>query len=75
MKDDDLFEDGEKYLTVEEVAARWRISKMTVYRMIEAGELPANMFCRQKRIRHTAVVEYEQNSVYVPSTVEEGATG
>ena len=30
-----------QFLTVAEVAARMRVSKMTVYRLVHAGELPA----------------------------------
>lgn len=64
--DADLFEHGEKYLTVEEVAARFRISKMTVYRMIESGELKAHMFGRLFRIKLVDVEQVEADSVFVP---------
>ncbi|HET7071458.1 MAG TPA: helix-turn-helix domain-containing protein, partial [Nocardioides sp.] len=30
-----------KFLTVAEVAATMRVSKMTVYRLVHSGELPA----------------------------------
>lgn len=32
---------GHDLLTVSEVAAIWLVSKMTVYRMVHSGELPA----------------------------------
>lgn len=38
------------YLSVAEVAARWRVSKMTVYRLINGGELTVVYVGRQMRI-------------------------
>lgn len=64
--DADLFEHGEKYLTVEEVAARFRISKMTVYRMIDSGELRAYTFGRLFRIKLVDVEQVEADAVFVP---------
>lgn len=37
-------------LTVEEVAAALRVSKMTVYRMVERGEIPSVRIGRSFRI-------------------------
>jgi|GEM_PF-2534833 len=54
------------FLTAEEVAERWRLSKMTVYRMIESGELTANVFSRTYRIPLSAVAKVERESVFVP---------
>ncbi|HEY1968101.1 MAG TPA: helix-turn-helix domain-containing protein [Pseudonocardia sp.] len=42
-------------LTVAEVAAKLRVSKMTIYRMVNSGELPAFKVGRSFRIRATAV--------------------
>ncbi|HEY1840770.1 MAG TPA: helix-turn-helix domain-containing protein [Mycobacterium sp.] len=42
-------------LTVAEVAAMFRVSKMTVYRMVNSGELPAFKVGRSFRIRATLV--------------------
>lgn len=39
-------------LTVTEVAAELRVSTMTVYRLIAAGDLPALRVGRSYRIRH-----------------------
>lgn len=44
-----------RFLTVAEVAEMMRVSKMTVYRMVHAGELPAIRFGRSFRVPETAV--------------------
>ncbi|MGJ9402176.1 helix-turn-helix domain-containing protein [Arthrobacter sp. KK5.5] len=46
------------YLTVAEVADAMRVSKMTVYRLVHAGELPAVRFGRSYRVPERAVEEY-----------------
>lgn len=51
------FEDAH-YLTVAEVAAAMRVSRMTVYRLVHAGELPAVRFGRSYRVPERAVEEY-----------------
>lgn len=43
------------FLTAAEVAARLRLSTMTVYRLIHAGELPATRIGRSFRLRATDV--------------------
>jgi excisionase family DNA binding protein len=48
---------GERLMTVAEVADEWRLSKMTVYRLVRSGELPAVQFGRSYRIEETAVRE------------------
>jgi excisionase family DNA binding protein len=45
-------------LTVSEVAAAMRVSNMTVYRMIKAGELPAMRVGKNYRIRERDVERY-----------------
>ncbi len=45
-----------RFLTVAEVAEMMRVSSMTVYRMVHAGELPAIRFGRSFRIPESAVV-------------------
>jgi excisionase family DNA binding protein len=47
-----------KFLTVAEVAAVMRVSKMTVYRMVHAGELPAVRVGRSFRVPEQAVHDY-----------------
>ncbi|ALJ21503.1 helix-turn-helix domain-containing protein [Microbacterium sp. No. 7] len=44
-----------RFLTVAEVAALMRVSKMTVYRLVHSGELPAVRFGRSYRVPETAV--------------------
>lgn len=44
-----------RFLTVSEVAELMRVSRMTVYRMIHAGELPAVRFGRSFRVPESAV--------------------
>lgn len=46
-----------RFLTVAEVAQLMRVSKMTVYRMIHAGELPAVKFGRSFRVPESSVQE------------------
>ncbi len=47
-----------RFLTVAEVAAVMRVSKMTVYRMVHAGELPAVRVGRSFRVPEKAVHDY-----------------
>ena len=44
-----------RFLTVGEVAQMMRVSTMTVYRLVHAGELPAVRFGRSFRIPESAV--------------------
>ncbi|WP_407943848.1 helix-turn-helix domain-containing protein [Marisediminicola senii] len=44
-----------RFLTVAEVADMMRVSRMTVYRMIHSGELPAIRFGRSFRVPESAV--------------------
>jgi excisionase family DNA binding protein len=46
-----------RFLTVAEVAALMRVSKMTVYRLVHAGELPAVRFGRSYRVPESAVTD------------------
>ena len=47
-----------KFLTVAEVAAVMRVSKMTVYRMVHGGDLPAVRVGRSFRVPEKAVHDY-----------------
>jgi excisionase family DNA binding protein len=53
---------GVKFLTVAEVAAMMRVSKMTVYRMVHSGELAAVRVGRSFRVPEKAVHDYLQNA-------------
>lgn len=46
-----------RFLTVAEVAEIMRVSKMTVYRLVHAGELPAIRFGRSYRVPESAVAD------------------
>lgn len=46
-----------RFLTVAEVAELMRVSKMTVYRLVHSGELPAVRFGRSFRVPESAVAE------------------
>lgn len=45
-----------KFLTVAEVADMMRVSRMTVYRLVHSGELPAIRFGRSFRVPESAVL-------------------
>jgi excisionase family DNA binding protein len=47
-----------RFLTVAEVAAVMRVSKMTVYRMVHGGDLPAVRVGRSFRVPEKAVHDY-----------------
>jgi excisionase family DNA binding protein len=51
-----------RFLTVAEVAALMRVSKMTVYRMVHGGEMPAVRVGRSFRVPEKAVHEYLRNA-------------
>ena len=53
-----------KFLTVAEVASMMRVSKMTVYRLVHSGELPAVRVGRSFRVREDDANEYLQKSFY-----------
>jgi len=53
-----------KFLTVAEVAAVMRVSKMTVYRLVHNGELPAVRVGRSFRVSEKDVDEYLKRSFY-----------
>jgi excisionase family DNA binding protein len=53
---------GVRFLTVAEVAAMMRVSKMTVYRMVHGGELGAVRVGRSFRVPEKAVHEYLQKA-------------
>lgn len=53
-----------QFLTVAEVAAMMRVSKMTVYRLVHAGELPAVRVGRSFRVPEMAVHGYLESSYF-----------
>jgi len=55
---------GVKFFTVAEVAALMRVSKMSVYRLIHAGELEAVRFGRSFRVPESAVTAYLRDAFF-----------
>lgn len=55
---------GTQFLTVAEVASLMRVSKMTVYRLVHSGELPAVRVGRSFRVHAKAVHEYLETSYF-----------
>jgi excisionase family DNA binding protein len=53
-----------KFLTIAEVAAVMRVSKMTVYRLVHGGDLPAVRVGRSFRVSENDVNEYLRNSFF-----------
>ena len=51
-----------KFLTVAEVASVMRVSKMTVYRLVHGGDLPAVRVGRSFRVPEQAVNDYLRDS-------------
>lgn len=52
------------FMTVAEVAEVMRVSKMTVYRLVQSGELPAVRVGRSFRVKTDAFQDYLQQSFY-----------
>jgi excisionase family DNA binding protein len=51
-----------RFLTVAEVAAAMRVSKMTVYRLVHSGTMPAVRVGRSFRVPEAAVSDYLSES-------------
>ncbi|MDI3390533.1 helix-turn-helix domain-containing protein [Streptomyces sp. B-S-A8] len=51
-----------QFLTVAEVASAMRVSKMTVYRLVHSGHLPAIRVGRSFRVPENSVHEYLRDS-------------
>ena len=51
-----------RFLTVAEVATIMRVSKMTVYRLVHNGDLPAIRVGRSFRVPEQAVHDYLRDS-------------
>ncbi|WP_327036870.1 helix-turn-helix domain-containing protein [Microbacterium sp. CH12i] len=50
-----------RFLTVAEVAEIMRVSKMTVYRLVHSGDLPAIRFGRSYRVPESAVATHSSS--------------
>jgi excisionase family DNA binding protein len=53
-----------RFLTVAEVASLMRVSKMTVYRLVHGGTLPAVRVGRSFRVPEQAVHDYLASSMF-----------
>ena len=53
-----------QFLTVAEVASMMRVSKMTVYRLVHSGELPAARVGRSFRVPQRAVEDYLRTAYF-----------
>ncbi|MFI9382804.1 helix-turn-helix domain-containing protein [Kutzneria sp. NPDC052558] len=53
-----------QFLTIAEVAKVMRVSKMTVYRLVHSGELPAVRVGKSFRVTENAVQDYLENAYY-----------
>ncbi|HEX5121419.1 MAG TPA: helix-turn-helix domain-containing protein [Pseudonocardiaceae bacterium] len=53
-----------EFLTVAEVASMMRVSKMTVYRLVHSGELPAVRVGKSFRVPERAVHDYLEHAYY-----------
>jgi excisionase family DNA binding protein len=51
-----------QFLTVAEVAEMLRVSRMTVYRWVHAGDMPAVRFGRSFRVPQTAVDSFMEQA-------------
>jgi excisionase family DNA binding protein len=58
---------GPRFLTASEAAERMRVSKMTVYRLIRAGKIPAVQIGKAYRVREDDLERYLDSS-YVNGT-------
>ena len=58
------------FLTVAEVATMMRVSKMTVYRLVHSGELPAVRVGRSFRVREEDANDYIRNSFELQALIE-----
>ena len=56
--------ENSSFLTIAEVAAMMRVSKMTVYRLVHGGDLPAVRVGRSFRVRAEDAHEYIEKSFY-----------
>ena len=61
---------GTQLLTVNEVADLFRVSSMTVYRLIRSGELPAVRVGRSYRVREDDLDAYLQAQVVDPQDMD-----
>lgn len=57
-------------LTVAEVSERMRVSKMTVYRLVHDGELPAMRIGNSFRITREEVEAFLRRALQIPTQID-----
>lgn len=57
----------DEYMTVEEIATTLRLSKMTVYRLVNIGELPAIQIGRSLRVKRADLEAYVAEAAVRPA--------
>jgi len=62
-------------LTINEVAAALRVSKMTVYRLIRAGQLPAIQVGKSFRVHHGDLAAYLSATAVQPAPDDNSGAG
>lgn len=55
-------DDESDFMTVGEIAKRYRVSKMTIYRLIQNGEVPATKIGQSLRVHRDAVEQIPRNA-------------
>ncbi|MBA0124596.1 DNA binding domain-containing protein, excisionase family [Haloechinothrix alba] len=63
-KDDSPSHKQVQFLTVAEVATLMRVSKMTVYRLVHSGELPAVRVGKSFRVPEKSVHDYLEGAYF-----------
>lgn len=64
-----------RFLTVAEVAEMCRVSRMTVYRWVHAGELPAVRFGKSFRVPQDAATAFMERAAISADLHEDDGTG
>lgn len=63
-----------RFLTVAEVAEMCRVSRMTVYRWVHNGDLPAVRFGKSFRVPQEAAAEFVERAAMTSDLDEDGGT-
>lgn len=58
-----------RYVTVAELAKRWRVSKQFVYERVWSGQIEARKFGRSVRITEDAAQAYEDATAEQPAAL------
>lgn len=64
-----------RFLTVAEVAEMCRVSRMTVYRWVHNGDLPAVRFGKSFRVPQEAAAAFVERAAIATDLDEDGGSG